>query len=529
MSKLAKYLNRHIIGNVFEQSSILQVYNSDRSILQYTPRFVALPEVADDVRRLVRFANQLAMRNFRLPITVRGSGMDKTGAAIGDGMVISMERLNNIEEIDVRGRLVRVQPGITLGSLNSALALHGLTLPIAANPHMTIGGLIANCLDDDFSSRHGGVFHYVEQAEVVLASGDIIQLHPYTTRAIDAKMQTTSAEGAIYRKIEQLLDRHGDTVTERTMRPFDTAGYANITRVRQGHTTNLLPLLFASQGTLGIITDVILRVNLSAPDHRSMVAVLRDTKTLLRALDFIKDLDPAFIRIYDMRIIEIATTQGNRPGLLEQSPDDGWLMEVGFDFRKGKTERKLQQCLGVLPPGTFAVSETKDNTVDFREFRTALLSFLNTDNNGERIAALDDVYIPSYKLADFTQDLQVLEETLGITLPLFGSFATSNYSVRPVIDYTSLSGRQLLMNFLRQYSRLVVKHSGSLTGGSPEGRVKLLPGAQPLPENEQKLYHDIKSTFDPYNILNPGVKLDVDAKAVLRHLRTTSRPGLITP
>ena len=85
------------------------------------------------------------------------------------------------------------------------------------------------------------------------------------------------------------------------------------------------------------------------------------------------------------------------------------------------------------------------------------------------------------------------------------------------------------MNFLRQYSRLVVKHGGSLTGGSPEGRVKLLPGAQPLPENEQKLYHDIKSTFDPYNILNPGVKLDVDAKMVLRHLRTTSRPGLITP
>lgn len=529
MSKLAKYLNRHIIGNVFERPSILQAYNSDRSILQYQPRFVAFPEVADDVRRLVRFSNQLAMRNFRLPITVRGSGMDKTGAAVGDGMLISMERLNNIEEIDVHGRLVRVQPGITLGCLNSALALQGLTLPLGADPRLTIGGLIANCTNDDFSSRYGGIFHYVERAEVVLASGDIVQLSPYTARAIDAKMQTTSVEGALYRKVEQLLDQYGDTITERTMRPFDAAGYANITRVRQGHVLNLLPLLFASQGTLGIITDVILRVELLPPTRRSMVAVLRDTKTLLRALDFIKDLEPAFTRIYDMRIFGVAATEGTRPDLLEQSPDDGWLLEVGFDFRKGKTERKIQQCLEVLPPGTFAVAETKDNTVDFYEFRNALLSFLNADDNGEHAAVLDDVYIPSYKLSEFVQALQMLEETLGITLPLFGSFATSNYSVRPAIDYTSLEGRQLLISFLRQYSRLVVKYSGSLTGGSPEGRVKLLSGAQPLPENEQNLYHDIKTTFDPYNILNPGVKLNVDTKAVLRHLRTTPRTGLLTP
>lgn len=158
-----------------------------------------------------------------------------------------------------------------------------------------------------------------------------------------------------------------------------------------------------------------------------------------------------------------------------------------------------------------------------------MLSFLNSTSDDERIAALNDVYIPSYKFADFVTDLRVLEETLGITLPLFGSFATSNYSVRPGIDCSSLAGRQLLMSFLRQYSRLVVKHGGSLTGGSPEGRVKSLPGVQVLPANEQQLYQEIKTAFDPQNILNPGVKLNVDTKDTIRHLRTTARTGLITP
>ena len=532
MSKLAKYLNRHILGNVFERPEILQAYDSDRSVLQYTPRFVALPETADDVRRLARFANQLAKRGFSLPITVRGSGLDKTGAAIGDGLVISMERLNRIEEIDVRGRLVRVQPGITLGSLNAALALQGLTLPIAAHPDMTIGGLIANCLGDDLSGRHGGIFHYVEQAEVVLASGDIVQLLPYSQRAIIAKQQTSSVEGTLYRKIEHLLEQHGDTVMERTMRPFDTAGYANITRVRQGNSINLLPLMFASQGTLGVITDVILRVNLSTPDRRSLVTVFKDLKDALRFLEQSRELDPAFIRIYDLRIIGTATEQGNRPELLEQAPDAGWLLEIGFDFYKWKTMRRMQQCLELLPPDAFIVQETDDNSAEFREFRNALLSFLNAESDfstGARIAVLDDVYIPSYKLIEFVQNLRLLEETLDLSLPLFGSLITSNYSVRPIIDLTALEGRQLLLKFLQQYSRLVVQHGGSLTGGSPEGRIKFISGVSALSEAEEQLYRELKAIFDPQNILNPGVKLSADTKDVVRHLRTTPRLGLITP
>ena len=93
MSELAKYLNRHIVGNVFGKTSIREAYATDRSILHETPRVVALPENLDDVRKLVRFSNQLASKGFRLPVTVRGTGLDKTGAAIGDGLLISLKNL----------------------------------------------------------------------------------------------------------------------------------------------------------------------------------------------------------------------------------------------------------------------------------------------------------------------------------------------------------------------------------------------------------------------------------------------------
>ena len=112
---------------------------------------------------------------------------------------------------------------------------------------------------------------------------------------------------------------------------------------------------------------------------------------------------------------------------------------------------------------------------------------------------------------------------------MFGSFSTSNYNVRPLVDLSSLDGRKLAITFLRQYSDLVISCEGSLTGGSPEGRVKSLSTSGVLSDAELKLYREIKAAFDPNNILNPDVKLGANLKDTLRHLRTTERAGLQTP
>lgn len=529
MGKLAKYLNEHVVGNVFDRPSILRPFAHDRSILQATPRMVALPETTDDIRKLVRFANQLALRSFRLPITVRGNGTDKTGAAIGEGLIISMKKFDRIEEIDVRGRLVRAQPGVTLGELNKALRLHGLYLPIDYDELATIGGLIANCPNDDAAMRHGGIYHYVEKAEVVLSSGDLVQFAPYSQNAILTRIPASSFEGALYRRIEEVLDQHGDTIAERSMRPFDAAGYANITRVRERHTTNLLPLLFAAQGTLGIVTDVILRVEVMPPAERRLALALSDPKALLRVLNFIADLEPRTLKFYDLRIIQAAAESGNWPRLIPPEVRDGWLVLVSFDDRKWRAGKKVQHCLEILPPDAFAIEETPEISSDFQEFETALVSFLNDNQNGERAAVADDVYVPSYRLLDFYNGLKLVEETLDLELPVFGSFATSNYNVRPLVDCTSMEGRRKIIAFLQQYSRLVKNCEGSLTGGSPEGRVKALSVAQTFSEAERALYNDIKDAFDPNHIFNPSVKLGAELRNTIRHLRTTEPEGIITP
>ena len=71
MNKIAEYLNQHTAGNIFDKLSIREAYATDASILREVPRFVAVPEDVQDIRKILRFSDRLAERNFRLPITVR--------------------------------------------------------------------------------------------------------------------------------------------------------------------------------------------------------------------------------------------------------------------------------------------------------------------------------------------------------------------------------------------------------------------------------------------------------------------------
>ena len=150
MNKIAKFLNARVSGFVTDKPEILAAYSRDASILEIMPKLLFLPNNIEDIQYVLRFTNELAKKGYQLPIAVRGSGLDQSGADLTEGMVLSTEKMNQIQEIDERGRLVRVQAGVTLGQLNSALALLGLYLPVEADSRETIGGLISNFYTDHF-------------------------------------------------------------------------------------------------------------------------------------------------------------------------------------------------------------------------------------------------------------------------------------------------------------------------------------------------------------------------------------------
>ena len=525
VNKIAVYLNSHLSGNVFDKDSILEAYSTDRSLLKIKPRLVAIPETTTDIRKIVRFASQLSEKKYALPIAVRGSGLSKTGADLSSGIVISTEKLTHVRELDAHDRLVHVQAGITLGKLNAVLAPHGLTLPVHADPRETIGSLIANAPRDAYSQHCGGIMNYVDRVEVVLSNGELIQTSRLNPAKLTFKQSQKTFEGEVYEKLEDFLIKHAEAVLSTS----DTTriGYPALKHVRRnrGHVFDLLPVFFGAEGSLGVITEVILRLHVLPPHPHRLFAVFPNIRAARDFMDQTIKLDPLSMELFDTKIFKIAEDYGKKPDLLTRKIDDGFVVLVSFGDKSSKSRRKVKKCLRFLPKSAYVVTETVKNSTDFDDFAASLGSYLN-DGQLERPNLLHDFYVPSDHLADFLKDLGTLAKSHKKHLELYGCYSTGIYSLRPEFDLKKVDERRTALKLLRDFQELLTKHGGSLAGGLPEGRLKSLVLYPDIDKDEKQLYEGVKKIFDKNHVFAPGVKTEYDTQDAVRHLRVEPLPGL---
>ena len=519
MGKITKYLNQLIIGNVFDDPEILESYSTDRSVLKIKPKFVAFPESTEDIQKLMRFFNQIASRNIPVSVTPWGSGLDEGGADLSSGLIISTEKLGRLLEIDTRERLVRVQAGITLKELNTALSVSGLTIPIGGHDRDTIGGLIANVPIDSYQSKYGGIRQYVERIEVILSNGECLQTSRYRKYALAKKASEKSFEGSIYHKIAKLIKDDGKFLREFDVNKAGLTGYPGIATSFKRDTLDLMPIFYGSQGTLGIISEVILR---AVPINEKIVravATFRELNSAIKFMDAIQALKPREVDLYNLNILEEARATGkNLDGVIKKL-EDGYVIYMTFDERRSYAMRRLEHIRDKMPRSSKLLLNTPTNRVAIREFENALNAYLNHTKDGEHLPILTDFFLPSVNLPSFIKDLEVLEKKLDLKLALFGSYSNSIYSLRPAIKLDAEDFNKKVATFLRAGAYIINRQGGILTGGNPEGRLKAVVTNAEILESTKDFYGKIKKIFDPNNVLNPDVKLGADSRFTLTHLR----------
>ena len=519
MGKITKYLNQLTVGNVFDEPEILEAYSTDRSVLKVKPKFVALPESTDDIQKLMRFFNQIALRDIPVSVTPRGSGMDEGGADLSSGLVISTEKLNHLLEIDARERLVRVQAGITLRELNTALSVSGLTIPVGGHGSETIGGLISNCPVDIYQGKYGGIGDYVERIEVILSNGECLQTLRLKKYALAKKTTEKSFEGEIYRKMAKLLKEKEKIIDELRDKKPGLSGYAKIALAPKRETLDLTPLFYGSQGTLGVISEVILRAVPLKTKAVRMAATFKDMKTAMDLMDKLSVMKPREMNIYDLKIIQEARETGkNLDGVIKRL-ENGFVIYVTFDEHKGSVMKKMQRMKQSVPRNVKVILDTPENQSVLSELENALPSYLNYSKVGERVPILTDFYMPAANLVNFMDDLKVLSEKLKLELLLYGSYATGIYSLRPIFELAEEGVNKKIATFLRAGAYVINRQGGVLTGGTPEGRLKAAAENNELTDSEREFYERIKKIFDPNGILNPDVKLGASSRFTLTHLR----------
>ena len=527
MGKIAKYLNQLTVGNVFDNPEVLEAYATDQSALKVKPKFVAFPESTDDIRKLLKFFDQLAGKDIKVAVTARGSGGGEGGAALTNGIVISTEKLNKLLEIDPRERLVHVQAGITLKELNTALSVSGLTIPVDGHDDETIGGLISTNPVDNFAGKYGGIQNYVERIEVVLANGDCIQTSRLKKYAVAKKAAEKTTEGAFYRKMAKIVHDRKDLLDEIAGDGRNMAGYPGITQVSHKETMDLMPLFFGAEGTLGIISEVILRAIPIKEKPVRVVATFKEIEPTLKYMEALQEIEPDRIDLYDLKIIREARETGkNLDGVIKKL-EDGFVVFTSFSEKINNKLRKLVLIKEKMPRNTKFISESPENRTTLNEFENSLANYLSYVKNGERVPILTDFYLPAYNIEGFLKDLAVLAEKLELDLSLYGSYAASTYSLRPKFDLEAEDYRKRATTFLRAGAYVIGRQGGKLAGGTPEGRLKAVVTKDEMPEARKELYNEIKQIFDPSGILNPEVKLGVSSKFTLTHFREVNRPKIV--
>lgn len=530
MGKVALYLQEHILGEVVSTTADVQRFALDSGVIEIAPEMVAYPRVTSDIRKIARFSWQLAEKGHVLPLTVRGGGGDTTGASVGRGLLISTtEHTHQIFEYDSKQRLVRLQPGTTVATLGTTLGVQGAAIPelTGADPDASVAGLIASGYYGLAGSKYGGVGQCVSQLEVVLASGDVLQTGKISKRELSRKKGLQTAEGDIYRKIDNLIDDNSELIAKLAGGNVpDRAGYPGIAQVRaKDGSFNLTPLIVGSQGTLGIISEMILKTDFIGFHPGLAVMIFKEKADARDAVPVFRKLKPAFAEYIDGAIFDKAAANGKKFEWFKPGEDTlKAVVVVGFDDMSEKARKKklkkLEKEFENIDVQVITVTDETDVAKGLAIRDIAHTAYTPGERGEEWPPLLEDFYVPEHQLETFLGALDTLAEKSHAKLPLFGHMLTGVYSIRVSLNLAKVGDRQKVLKLLDEFANLLEHHDGCLVASGGDGRLKAKFTLKQLDPEVRKLYAAVKDAFDPHGILNPGVKQDVEMSELAKHLRT---------
>lgn len=529
MSKVSNYLNEHIQGEVTTNAAVRQSLATDASVLTITPEMVVYPRTTNDIRKVARFTNQLAEKGHVLPITVRGGGTDQTGAAIGRGIIVStIAHLGTIFEVDARQKLVRAQPGVTFDALNQAIGLYGLTIPSApaSAAYSTIGGAIANNAAGRGSGKYGLTRSWVQQLEIVLSNGDVLQTGRINKRELNRRKGQQTFEGEVYRQIDNLISDNQELIAQLSDDDPSNLGYALKQVKHKDGSIDLAPLFIGAQGTLGIVSEVIMKA-MDRPSPETLAAIAFSSWEQTRdALDTLRAFSPSTLELVDARWLDAARQAGKRIGFLadEKAQDECVaVIVVGLDDAgdraRKKKFKKIAKVLGDTA-AVFHVAETEEELHSIQELRDSLYCGIHPEGEQESLPPVaDGTYVPSDRFEDFMSALDILSAKIKHPLPIYGYALEGVYMVRPQFRLRSVTDRQKLLAFTNEYTKLVASYSGTVVARSGEGRLLAATAYKQLDDDVKELYAAVRDIFDPLGTLNPDVKTPVALKSLVPLMR----------
>lgn len=529
MSKVADYLRQHIVGEVLTSPSVRKFFSTDGSVFTVTPQMVVYPRSTDDIRKIARFSWQLAERGKSVPITARGAGSDQAGGALGDGIVLAFPaHLNKLLELDTKKNMARVQPGINYRNFQDTIKTHGRFLPPypSSIDFSTIGGAVANNAAGERTVKYGATREFVNGLQVVLANGELIETRRLSKRELNHKKGLSTFEGEVYRQLDGLITDNWELIQSiHKDVSKNSVGYDLIDVKGKDGTFDLTPLIVGSQGTLGIVSEISLRI---IPNNMNRTLVVAGFSSIDGADSVVEDilrLAPATIEMVDRHLLDFIEKHypNQLKGLLEP-PFPEILLLIEFDDpSKAVQTKKVKKLVKILRAATedYQVTTNYDEREELWKIRHSAAALIaHSDGSKKALPIIEDGVVPQQHFKEFIHKIYELFKKYNLESAVWGHAGNANLHLQPFLDLATVTDRQKVFKIMDEYYGMVMQMGGSTAGEHNDGRLR----APYLPliygPEVYKLFEATKKIFDPHGILNPGVKIGVTKEDQLRQLRS---------
>jgi FAD/FMN-containing dehydrogenase len=530
MNKVAHYLQEHLLGEVMTSDDVRKYFSTDGSVFEVTPDLVAYPRNENDVRKTARFSWQLAERGKIVPITARGSGTDQAGGSLGDGiMLVFPAHMNRILELDGKTGAITIEPGINYAKMQQALHTHGRFLPPypSSIEFCTVGGAIANNAGGEKTLKYGNTRDFVKELRVVLANGEVIQTKRINKRELNKKLGLATFEGEIYRSLDTLIEENKELIGGAVLGVTkNSAGYALADVKRKDGSFDLTPLIVGSQGTLGLVTEATLNTEIHNPNTTLIAAFFDDLRVAEEAVLELRDLpeSPSALEMVDKNLLDFINEHNpNQLKGIVDPPFQRLVLLIEFDNQSERTQKRMTKkaikILSKYQVNYRVETETaqKEELWKIRHSAAALIA--TTEGSSRALPIIEDGIVPVDQFMQYMNNVYAIFEKHHLRSALWGHAGNANLHMQPFLDLSQVGDRQKVFKVIEDYYDMVISMGGSTSGEHNDGRLRA-PYLERLygPELYQ-VFQKVKSIFDPYNILNPGVKMNIkldDIKKLLR-------------
>jgi len=533
-------LSARLKGDLYTGDSMRLLYATDASAYREMPAGVCRPKDEDDLKVLIDFS-----RKMKLPLIPRTAGTSLAGQVVGSGLVVDVSKyMTRILELNIEERWVRVQPGVVLDELNNILEPHGLFFgpETSTSNRCMIGGMVGNNSCGSHSLVYGSTRDHTLEIKALLSDGSEATFGMLSPDEFEQKCSLENREGEIYRSIRNILGNAENQLEIRNNYPDPeierrNTGYALDLLLDSQPFTNGKPdfnfcrLLAGSEGTLAFSTEIKLNLVPLPPKEKALIcihcATLEDAfKGNLIALKH----KPVAVELIDNFILQRTKdniSQRKNRFFIKGDPAAVLVVELAMETREAidKLANELEadmrdEGFGYHFPVLYGSDIGK--VWALRKAGLGLLS--NIPGDKKPVAVIEDTAVNSQVLPAYMADFKELLDRLGLECVYYAHIATGELHLRPVLDLKDPKDVELFHTVALETAKLVKKYRGSLSGEHGDGRLRGEFIPLMLGEHNYQLLKEVKKSWDPEGIFNPGKITDTPRmNSSLRY-----EPGQIT-